>query len=840
MKELDADSVLSHYRIVSKIGAGGMGEVYLAHDTTLDRKVAIKFLNQEFSNDEEKLSRFVREAKAASALNHPNILTVYEIGEVDDRNYIATELIDGHTLRQHLAQKEPLPLNTILKIGVQVAEALTAAHQAGIIHRDIKPENIMIRRDGYAKVLDFGLAKLSESRIGGESSTGSEDATRIQVNTNPGVVMGTVSYMSPEQARGNPTDARTDIWSLGVVLYEMLARRVPFTGDTSSHTIVSILEKEPLALEHVPAELQRIVRKTLTKDAEMRYQSARDLLIDLKNLRRDLDIQGEIERSIIPNREAAIGSIDDKATQGYPSGSLATRSGQTPATQHHSSSSSLEYAVTQAKSHKVATAIAGIVLLAVVATVAYFVFLRKGNGSAAQIKSIAVMPFINEGGNSDLEYLSDGMTDTLISSLSQLPNLNVKARSSVFRYKGKETNPQTIGKDLNVQAILNGRIAQHGDQLTLTLELVDAQTENVIWSDQYNRRQTDLVSLQGEIARDVSTKLRSKLSGVEEQKLAKTYTSNTEAYQLYLKGLFYWNKRTAESLKTSIDYFNQAISKDPNFAQAYAGLASAYVLLPEYSAATPVDSMPKGKDAAIKALQLDETLAEAHSALAHAFYTFDRNMTESNREYLRAIELNPNYATAHQWYAINLVLMQRIDEAIAEGKRAIELDPLSLVVNVELGANLNYARQHDEAIAQLRKTIELDRNWYLAHMVLCQSYDAKGLLPQALAECQKARELNDDPYVLAFMSHAYAVSGKRDEAVKALGQMNESAKQRYVPAYGFAVAHAGLGEKDQAFQWLERSLQDHAWDITYLKVDPLMDNLRSDPRFADLVKRIGL
>jgi TolB-like protein/Tfp pilus assembly protein PilF len=409
------------------------------------------------------------------------------------------------------------------------------------------------------------------------------------------------------------------------------------------------------------------------------------------------------------------------------------------------------------------------------------------------------MPFINEGGNSDLEYLSDGMTDTLISSLSQLPNLNVKARSSVFRYKGKETNPQTIGKDLNVQAILNGRIAQHGDQLTLTLELVDAQTENVIWSDQYNRRQTDLVSLQGEIARDVSTKLRSKLSGVEEQKLAKTYTSNTEAYQLYLKGLFYWNKRTAESLKTSIDYFNQAISKDPNFAQAYAGLASAYVLLPEYSAATPVDSMPKGKDAAIKALQLDETLAEAHSALAHAFYTFDRNMTESNREYLRAIELNPNYATAHQWYAINLVLMQRIDEAIAEGKRAIELDPLSLVVNVELGANLNYARQHDEAIAQLRKTIELDRNWYLAHMVLCQSYDAKGLLPQALAECQKARELNDDPYVLAFMSHAYAVSGKRDEAVKALGQMNESAKQRYVPAYGFAVAHAGWAKRTRRF-----------------------------------------
>src|SRR5215471_8051880 len=345
-KELVANTTLSHYRIVSKIGEGGMGEVYLAQDTKLDRKVAIKFLNQEFSKDEDKLNRFGREARAASALNHPNILTVYEIGEVDGRNYIATELIDGTTLRQHLAQKEPLPLNTILKIGVQVAEALSAAHQAGIIHRDIKPENIMIRRDGYAKVLDFGLAKLSEPpAVAGGPSSGTEDPTRLQINTNPGVIMGTVSYMSPEQARGNPTDARTDIWSLGVVLYEMLARKAPFTGDTTSHTIVSILEKEPLMLENVPPELQRIVRKALTKDSDMRYQSARDLLIDLKNLRRDLDIQGELERSIIPNREAATGSVDDRATQVYASGSLATRSGQAGAAMHQASSASrLEYA----------------------------------------------------------------------------------------------------------------------------------------------------------------------------------------------------------------------------------------------------------------------------------------------------------------------------------------------------------------------------------------------------------------------------------------------------------------------------------------------------------------
>jgi len=840
-EDLAADITLGHYRIVSKLGAGGMGEVYLAQDTKLDRKVAIKFLNQEFGKDEDKLNRFIREARAASALNHPNILTVYEIGEVDGRNYIATELIDGTTLRQHLAQKEPLPLNIVLKIGVQVAEALSAAHAAGIIHRDIKPENIMIRRDGYAKVLDFGLAKLSEaSALAGGSSTGSEDVTRIQVNTNPGIVMGTVSYMSPEQARGNPTDARTDIWSLGVVLYEMLARKVPFTGDTTSHSIVSILEKEPLALENVPPELQRIVRKALTKDADMRYQSARDLLIDLKNLRRDLDIQGELERSIIPNREAAPGPIDEKATQVYASGSLATRSEPAAPAIQQSSASSLEYAVTQAKSHKLATAIVGIVLLAVIVPVAYFAFIKKGNSSAGQIKSIAVMPFINDGGNTELDYLSDGMTDTLISSLSQLPNLSVKAHSSVFRYKGKETNPQTIGKDLNVQAILNGRVVQRGDQLTLNLELVDAQTENVIWSDQYNRKQADLVSLQSEIARDVSTKLRTKLSGNEEKKIAKTYTASPEAYQLYLKGLFYWNKRTPEALKDSIDYFNQATQKDPAYAQAYAGMALAYVLLPEYSAGSPNDSIPKAKEAARKALEIDETVAEAHTALAHALATYDRNLPESNREFQRAIELNQNYATTHQWYGNNLIVTQRFDESIAEGKRAVELDPLSLVVNLELGANYNYARKPDQAIAQLNKAIDLDKNWYLGHMILCQVYQAKGQLSEAAGECQKARELNDDPYVLAFLARVYATAGKKDEAMKLLGQMNEIAKQRYLPAYGFAVAYGGLGNKDQAFQWLERSLQDRAWDITYLKVDPLMDNLHSDPRFAELVRRVGL
>jgi serine/threonine-protein kinase len=828
---LAAGTKLGRYEIRSKIGEGGMGEVYLALDTELDRTVAIKILPETLALDQHRLQRFVQEAKALSALNHPHILTIHEIATVENSRFIATEFIDGETLRQHM--HSPLKLTEILEIAIQTASALAAAHAAGIIHRDIKPENIMVRRDGYIKVLDFGLAKLTEPQ---GSTTDGEAPTKAMVNTGAGTVMGTANYMSPEQAKGVHVDVRSDIWSLGAVLYEMVSGRVPFPGETPTETISLILQKDAVPLTrfapNVPNELERIVTKALTKDREERYQTMKDLLIDLRALKRKLEVDAEIDRTVSPELRSPLSTSSGQSA-------LATGSGAMPTAQASlSHASSAEYIVSGIKNHKFAVAALAVILL--IGGVTAVGFYLRTRTTTVPIKSIAVMPFVNEGGNADLEYLSDGMTDTLISSLSQLPNLNVKARSSVFRYKGKDTSPQTIGKDLNVQAVLNGRIVQRGDQLTLTLELVDAQTENVIWSDQYARKQADLVSLQSDIARDVSTKLKTKLSGVEEQKLAKKYTSNPEAYQLYLKGLFYWNKRTAEALKTSIDYYNQAISKDPNYGQAYAGMALAYVLLPEYSAGTPTESMPKAKAAATKALQLDETLAEAHTALAHALFTYDRNLPESNREYQRAIELNPNYATAHQWYADNLVVMQRFDEAIAEGKRAVELDPLSLVVNLELATNYDYARQPDQAIAQLGKTIELDKNWYLAHMVLCQAYDMKSQLAQAVAECQRARELNDDPYVLAFLAHALAASGKRDEAVKVLGQMNELAKQRYVPAYGFGVAYAGLGEKDQAFQWLERSLQDRAWDITYLKVDPLMDNLRADPRFADLVKRVGL
>jgi tetratricopeptide (TPR) repeat protein len=418
--------------------------------------------------------------------------------------------------------------------------------------------------------------------------------------------------------------------------------------------------------------------------------------------------------------------------------------------------------------------------------------------------------------------------------------LTVKARSSVFRYKGKETNPQTIAKELNVQAVLNGRFAQRGDQLTMTLELVDAQTENVIWAQQFSRKESELVSLQSEIARVVSTNLKTKLSGADERKIAKTYTANPEAYQLYLKGLYHWNKRTAESLKTAVDYFNQAVAKDPGYAQAYAGMALTYVLYPQYSAGKPAESIPKAKAAARKALELDDSLAEAHTALGQALFS-DREFAESGREYERAIELNPNYATAHQWYAgSTLVATGRFEQAIAEGQKAIELDPLSLIAHVELSAIYGYARQYDQAINQLRKVIDMDPNWYLGHMVLGQAYSYKGRYAEAIAECEKARSLNDDPAVLGYLARAYALAGRKDEAMKLLVEMHELSRYRYVSAYSFVFGYSALGDKDQAFQWLERSLQDASWEITVLKVDPALDSLRSDPRFDDLARRVGL
>jgi serine/threonine-protein kinase len=817
-----AHTKLGRYEILSPIGAGGMGEVYLAEDTRLHRKVALKVLPENIAADKERLLRFEREAQAASALNHPNIITIHEIGETGDQLFIATEYIEGSTLRQKIEKKD-LDVYESVRIAEQVAAGLSVAHQAHIIHRDIKPENIMIRRDGYVKILDFGLAKLVEKN---PNTLDAEAETRAQVNTKAGMIMGTVAYMSPEQARGKDIDERTDVWSLGVCLYEMLTKRQPFTSETTNDTIAAILTKEAHPLdENLPAELHRIVKKTLQKDADKRYQTAKDLLIDLEEVKEELKFQSKLERTAAPNREETKTQI------------LAA----TTADVAHTTSSA-EYVVGEIKSHKSSFAIGLMVLLVASMGLGYWFFSNRSS-NATQIESIAVLPFVNESGNADNEYLSDGMTETLINSLSQLPKLSVKARSSVFHYKGKTVAPQTIGNELSVQAVLNGRVVQRGNNLTLSLELVDTQTGNQIWGEQYNRKQTDLVSLQNEIARDVSNKLRAKLSAADANRIAKNYTTNSEAYQLYLKGRSFLNQGTREGQIKSIEYFQQAVNLDPDFALGYVGMADVYTLLGTTFDASlkPREAMPKARIAAQRALEIEPNLSETHTSLAWIKYRFDWDWRGAEEEFKQAIALNPNNAQAHHWYSDYLVAMGRFDEALAEIKRARELDPFSLLINWNVGRILYFARRYDEALLELRKTLEMDQNFLRTHGFLERVYAAKGMNEEAFAEHLKYDSLTGlDAERITNLKEIYAAAGWKAVWQKEIEWTLEDSKNRYVSPFGMALLYNSRGDKERAIEWLDKAFEDRSGTLVTLKVDPSWDNLRDDPRFQDLLRRVGL
>jgi len=824
---------LGRYEIRSQLGAGGMGEVYLAQDTELDRTVAIKILPEALASNQQRLQRFIQEAKAASALNHPHILTIHEIGTTGATRFIATEFIDGDTLRRRIRDGS-LSLNEILDIAMQAAGALAAAHEAGIIHRDIKPENIMVRRDGYIKVLDFGLAKLTEPQ---GFTTDTEAPTKAMVNTGAGTVMGTAYYMSPEQAKGTNVDARTDLWSLGAVLYEMVTGHVPFAGKTPTETISLILQKEPAPLtryaNEVPAELERIVTKALTKDREERYQTAKDLLIDLRNLKRKLEVDAEIDRTVPSELRAATSTSSSQG--GTPATASGAAAATAPAGAAHAASSA-EYIVSGIKQHKLAAALTVIAL--VLGAVGLSFYLHARNTEVA-IESIAVLPFQNRSTETDTEYLSDGLAESLIYRLSQLPNLKVSPTSSVFHYKGKEIDPVKVGQELGVNAVLSGRIVQRGDNLTISAELVDVRNNRLLWGEQYDRKMLDLLATQREIAREIVDKLKLKVSG-EEKGLAKHYTESNEAYQLYLKGRFYWNKRNADALKKSVEYFNQAIEKDPNFALAYAGLADCYVI--PANPLPPREAMPKGKAAAMRALELDETLTEAHTSLARVLTVYDWDWPGAGKEFKRAIELNPRYAIAHQWYGGYLEAMARHDEAIAERKRAQELDPPSPVINFELGLAFYFVRNYDQAIEQFQKTLELDPNFPPAHAFLPAAYEQKGMYNRAIAEFKNAMPMSggEQKLAMAGLGHVYAVSGKKVEAHAVLNQLKQLSSQEYVSAYSIALVYAGLGEKEQAFAWLERAYEERAFQMHDLKVEPRWDNIRSDPRFEDLLRRVGL
>jgi serine/threonine protein kinase/Tfp pilus assembly protein PilF len=830
---IPAGTKLGRYQIRSKIGEGGMGEVYLALDTELGRTVAIKILPEALASNQRRLQRFIQEARAASALNHPHILTIYEIGTTGATHFIATEFIDGETLRQHISKG--MKLAEILEIAIQAGSALAAAHEASIIHRDIKPENIMVRRDGYIKLLDFGLAKLTEPSI-----VDSEAPTRAIVDTHEGTVMGTANYMSPEQAQGTKVDARTDLWSLGAVLYEMVTEQVPFAGQTPTETISLILQKEPAPLtrytHEVPAELDRIVTKALTKDREARYQTAKDLLIDLRNLKRKLEVDAEIDRTVPPEFRTA------GSTSGGP-GTAATASGAAAATAQPRAApgaSSAEYILSGIKQHKLAAAIALLVL--VIGAVGLSFYLHARNTEVA-IESIAVLPFVNQNNDPNTDYLSDGVTESIINSLTQLPNLKVIARSSVFRYKGKATDPLMVGKELGVRAIVTGRIMQRGDNLTISTELVDVRDNKQLWGEQYNRTVSDLLAVQRDIAGEVSSNLRLRLSGADANRLSKQYTENAEAYRLYLKGRFFLNKRTEEDVRKAIDYFQQVIAMDPNNALALTGLADAYshLVFPLGSVA-PRDAMPMAREAATHALAIDMAQGEAHASLAYEVFFYEWNWPESEREFKRAIELNPNSADAHHWYSHYLMAHHRIDESLAESKRALELSPIDLIVNIHLGWHYLYARQYDQALEQLNRVVEMDRNFAQTYTWLGLVYEQQKKYPEAIAAFQKAIVLfpGGSTQAKGQLGHAFAVSGKKNEALKMIAELADTARHTYVSPYQVAAIYAGLGDKDQAFAWLEKAYADRSEWLVNLSNDQRFDDLRSDLRFANLARRVGL
>ncbi|GMR22052.1 MAG: serine/threonine-protein kinase [Acidobacteriota bacterium] len=772
---------LSHYRVVEKLGAGAMGEVYLARDTKLDRTVALKILPPEFAENPERLERFVREAKAASAIQHANVAHIYEIGEADGVHFIAMEHVKGETLAARMAGK-PLPTDDILDIAVQVADALDEAHGKRITHRDIKPGNLMLTDRGQIKMLDFGLAKMAAT-----SEAGSDAPT--EAKTSAGIVMGTVQYMSPEQALGRDVDGRSDIFSLGVVLYELATGRLPFSGASPTETLARITSSQPEAIARlnydVPAELERVIRKCLEKDRDARYQSAKELLVDLKNLKRD------------------------------------TESGAVAAT-------------APAKSNRRSGLwIGALVLLA--AAIGSFWF----SGNSEQIDSLAVLPFENGSADPDAEYFSDGVTESIISRLSQLPNIKVISRTSAFHYKGRVIDPEAVGEELGVEALVLGRIVQRGDDLSISAELVRTRDSGQIWGEQYQRKAADIFSIQGDMAREISDALRLQLTSEEEELLTKQFTASSEAYEAYLKGRYHWSRRTEEGIRQSIVHFQEAIREDPSYALAYSGLADSYSLLGFYYE-PPRKALPQARAAAERALELDDRLGEAHASLAWVKTVYDWDFAEAEREFQRAIELNPTYPTAYQWYANYLAFTGRYDEGIEQIRLAAELDPLSRIINSNLGTFLSSAGRHEEGDEQLRKMLEFDPSWAIGYMRLGQNYERRGWFSEAIPLYEKQAELDDTLYGLGNLGHAYAKSGRVDEAHAVLERLEEMSKSRYVAPIESAYVYAGLGELDHCFEWLEKAYDERSGNLLLARVWPMGQDIEHDPRFADLMRRIGV
>ena len=778
---------LGDYELLEEIGRGGQGVVFRARQKSLNRNVALKVIGLGQWATPAHLKRFRLEAEAAASLDHPYIVPIYEVGEQDGQCYFSMKFIEGGQLDE-VVKHTPISIRQAAELMAKVARTVHYAHEHGILHRDIKPGNILLDAKGETHLTDFGLARLVES----ESTV-----------TRTLEVLGTPSYMAPEQAAGDNAKLTraTDVYGLGAVLYQLLTGHPPFAGGTTYETIKLLLETEPrqprLWNPKIDRDLSTICLKCLGKDPQRRYSSALALAEDLERW---------LKHEPIRARRTGVLTRGKKWVRRNPT-----------------------------------TAVLTALLVALLAAISVIIWKSELAGRSP-ITGIAVLPFENASNEPNTEYLSEGISEALINSLSELQQLRVIARPTAFHYKRKDVEPRRVGRELGAAAVLTGKVRQMQDALSVQVDLVDTATGAQIWGARYDRKIADLVAIKQAIAQEVTGKLKLKLSGEEQRRLVKRDSTNAEAYQFYLRGRYFWNKRTSDGIKQAIEHFQQSVERDPNFALGYVGLADSYTGLTFYNFAAPHEAMPKAKESAIKALTLDDTLAEAHATLAHILINYDWNSSAAEKEFKRSIELNPEYATAHQWYAIHfLTATGRLEEAVQEMKKALELDPASLVMNTFMGATLSYTGRYDEAIDQCRRTIQMDPNFAVAHWHLGLAYEQKQLLDEAIEEFRKAISLSGgSPLMKAALARAYAKAQKTHEANEMLNELNELAKRQYASAYELATIYVALGNNEEAFQLLAKAYAEHSFHLVNLNVSPHFKSVRSDPRFQDLVQRLGL